>query len=196
MKKLNTQNAIILDTETTGLDRFSEVVEVSLICAYSGNVLFNSLIDPVKPIPSDASAIHGITSQDVTGKPTFSEVKQTLESHLSSCDSLLIYNEAFDLRLLFQSFKYSGESSDAVESYRLFLQSIGSKTHCVMHWYAEFYGEINENHDDFKWQSLSNACAQQGIDNSDLKAHRAAADCEMTRRLIDAVNAKIEASEA
>ncbi|NOH96297.1 3'-5' exonuclease [Vibrio sp. 99-70-13A1] len=195
MKKLNTQNVIILDTETTGLDRFSEVVEISLICASSGKVLFNSLIDPEKPIPSDASAIHGITYQDVIGKPTFPEVKSTIESLLSSCNSLLIYNESFDIRVLFQSFKYSGASSDAVESFRLFLQSIGSKTHCVMHWYAEFYGERNDD-DSFKWQSLSNACSQQSVEVSDLAAHRATADCEMTRRLIEVVNTKIKVSEA
>ncbi|MGF1884413.1 exonuclease domain-containing protein [Vibrio splendidus] len=195
MKKLNTQNAIILDTETTGLDRFAEVIEVSLICATSGNVLFNSLIDPVKPIPSDASAIHGITSQDVIGKPTFSEVKQTIESLLCSCDSLLIYNDSFDLRLLSQSFKYSGASSESVDSFSKFLSDLKQKSQCVMSWYAMFYGELTDT-DSFKWQSLSNACVQQGIDNSDLKAHRATADCEMTRRLIDVVNTKIEASEA
>ncbi|KAB0289286.1 3'-5' exonuclease [Vibrio fortis] len=195
MKKLNTHNAVILDTETTGLDRFAEVVEVSLICAESGKVLFNSLVDPVKPIPSDASAIHGITSLDVAGRPTFSEIKSTLESLLSDCDALLIYNESFDLRLLFQSFRYSGASSESVEAFRSILQTIGRKTHCVMHWYAEFYGELNE-HDDYKWQSLSNACLQQSINVSDLTAHRATADCEMTRRLIDAVNLKLESSEA
>ncbi|MEF1296078.1 3'-5' exonuclease, partial [Vibrio parahaemolyticus] len=43
-----------------------------------------------------------------------------------------------------------------------------------------------------KWQSLSNACAQQNVDVSDLTAHRALADCEMTRRLIHAVNSQIE----
>ncbi|MBW3697887.1 3'-5' exonuclease [Vibrio sp. T187] len=194
MKKLSTHNAIILDTETTGLDRFAEVVEVSLICANSGNILFSSLIDPVKPIPCDVSAIHGITSSDVIGHPTFPEIKSTIESLLSECDSLLIYNSSFDLRLLFQSFSYSGASSDAIECFRSFLRAIRPKTYCVMRWYAEFYGEMNE-HDDFKWQSLSNACSQQNINVSDLTAHRATADCEMTRRLIDVVNTKIKSSE-
>ncbi|ENV6063182.1 hypothetical protein ACFKAU_004617, partial [Vibrio parahaemolyticus] len=56
----------------------------------------------------------------------------------------------------------------------------------------EFFGVWNEHHEDYKWQSLSNACAQQNVDVSDLTAHRALADCEMTRRLIHAVNSQIE----
>nr|MBF4253647.1 3'-5' exonuclease [Vibrio anguillarum] len=53
--------------------------------------------------------------------------------------------------------------------------------------------QIHDSRTSYRWQSLTNACKQQGVDVSDLSAHRALADCEMTRRLIHAVNAKIEA---
>ncbi len=62
---------------------------------------------------------------------------------------------------------------------------------CAMTWYAEFFGEWNYSCNAPKWQSLTNACAQQDVDVSDLNAHRALADCEMTRRLINAVNSKL-----
>ncbi len=64
--------------------------------------------------------------------------------------------------------------------------------HCAMLWYAEFFGAWNDQHENYKWQSLTNACAQQHVDVSDLTAHRALADCEMTRRLIHTVNSQLE----
>lgn len=62
---------------------------------------------------------------------------------------------------------------------------------CAMTWYAEFYGQWDQKRDNFKWQKLINAAKQQGIDTSDLKAHRALADCEITRRVINTVNGKL-----
>lgn len=55
-------NYIILDTETTGLDNTAEIVEISVIND-QGEVLLDTLIKPTKPIPGDATAIHGITNE-------------------------------------------------------------------------------------------------------------------------------------
>ncbi|ELA9868094.1 3'-5' exonuclease, partial [Vibrio parahaemolyticus] len=65
MKKLSTQNAIILDTETTGLDSQAEIVEFTAICAHTGKVIVNELVKPTCSIPAEATAIHGITDEDV-----------------------------------------------------------------------------------------------------------------------------------
>ena len=51
--------------------------------------------------------------------------------------------------------------------------------------YAKFYGEWNDYHGSYRWQRLTAACAQQGIDTSDTTAHRALSDCVMTLRLIE-----------
>ena len=53
-------NALILDTETTGLGDDAEVVELAVIdCA--GAVLLDTLVRPSGPVPAEAAAIHGIT---------------------------------------------------------------------------------------------------------------------------------------
>lgn len=186
MENLGLTNAVILDTETTGLDGWAEVCEVSIIDALQGNVVYSSLICPAKPIPVDATAIHGLTYDDVRDAPTIVKAWPQIQAALSGRD-VFIYNSGFDVRLLEQSMRYSGCNELTIASQHDFLRSLS--TSCIMLWYAEFYGE--ENLAGYKWQRLTNACKQQKIDISDLTAHRALADCEMTRRLIHAVNAKI-----
>ena len=72
-------NALILDTETTGLDDDAEVVELAVIdCA--GTVLLDTLVRPSGPVPAEAAAIHGITDAMLADAPTWSEI------HARFCD--------------------------------------------------------------------------------------------------------------
>ncbi|KLV10084.1 3'-5' exonuclease [Photobacterium ganghwense] len=179
MKPINLENAVILDTETTGLDSNAEIVEISVIEAVSGKVLIDTLVTPVQLIPAEAIAIHGITNRQVSGSPTFPKVFKELAEIVKGRD-VMIYNADYDMRLIQQSMKRYG------------VTVFPFKTQCVMEWYAEFYGEWNEYRGNYKWQSLTNAARQQSIDISDLSAHRAKADCEITRRVILAVNKQLE----
>ena len=72
-------NALILDTETTGLGDDAEVVELAVIdCA--GAVLLDTLVRPSGPVPAEAAAIHGITDAMLADAPTWSEI------HARFCD--------------------------------------------------------------------------------------------------------------
>ncbi|WP_162046380.1 3'-5' exonuclease [Vibrio taketomensis] len=187
MEILDLTHAVILDTETTGLDNNSEVVEISLINALTGDVLFTSLVQPCDPIPAQATRIHGITNDDVKDSPNFKIIWERHVEPLLRDKELVIYNEDFDIRLILQSLARFCSDTFLFETQ----SALYSMSHCAMVWYAGFYGQWDDYHENLRWQSLTNACRQQGIDVSDLKAHRATADCEMTRRLIHAVNAKI-----
>ncbi|MCS0330882.1 3'-5' exonuclease [Vibrio diabolicus] len=195
MKKLVTQNAVIIDTETTGLGSDAEIVEFTAICAQTGQVLVNELVKPMCSIPAEATAIHGITDEDVKDAPDFHIVFSMYFLPKLNGRSIIVYNADYDARLILQSL--AKHCNDAyVSSVQELLFFSGpllsfSGPQCAMLWYAEFWGDWNDCHGDYKWQSLTNACAQQGVDVSDLTAHRALADCEMTRRLIHAVNAKM-----
>jgi len=59
-----------LDTETTGLWRGdgAELVEVALMDE-TGKVWVDTLVKPEKPIPSGATAVHGITDDMVKDAP-------------------------------------------------------------------------------------------------------------------------------
>ncbi|EPE4787167.1 3'-5' exonuclease [Vibrio vulnificus] len=185
MKPINLSNAVFLDTETTGLDEFARICEISIIDALNGDVLFSSLVNPMCVIPRQAQSIHGITDSDVELMPTFDVVWNQIKEFLFD-KHVLTYNFDYDYRLISQSL------SD-------FSYPVSNLSHmicgeCVMLWYAEFFGEISLVSGDYRWQSLSNACSQQNVDVSDLTAHRALADCEMTRRLVNTVNARLGAS--
>ncbi len=180
---LKLKGSIILYTETTGLDELARIVEISLINGETGEVVYTSLVNPNVSIPSEATAIHGIMDADVINAPTFDKVWNEIKGVLFD-SYIYIYNFSYDYRLIRQSLKPFGYP---LENILYFL----ADCECVMAWYAEYFGEWNHYRHSYKWQSLSNACAQQNVDVSDLKAHRALADCEMTRRLINAVNSKL-----
>ena len=55
-----------LDFETTGIDRFNDVpVSYALVSVVEGVVVrsWSGLIDPGREIPSDSTAVHGISSE-------------------------------------------------------------------------------------------------------------------------------------
>ena len=66
------RNFCVLDTETTGL-KDAEICQIAII-DHTGEVLFNTLVKPVKPIPSDAVRVHGITNEQVQNAPSWAEV--------------------------------------------------------------------------------------------------------------------------
>ncbi|WP_374188802.1 exonuclease domain-containing protein, partial [Shewanella morhuae] len=51
----------------------SEIVEISIIDAVSGEILLDTLVKPVGVIPDDVIAIHGITNEMVADAPYFNE---------------------------------------------------------------------------------------------------------------------------
>ena len=99
-------NALILDTETTGLDDDAEVVELAVIdCA--GTVLLDTLVRPSGPVPAEAAAIHGITDAMLADAPTWSEI------HDRFCDlvegrQVVIYSREFDARVISQTARRYG----------------------------------------------------------------------------------------
>jgi DNA polymerase III subunit epsilon len=159
--------AIYLDAETTGLDGDDEIVEICLI-SQAGAVLMNSLVRPTKVIPDDAISIHGITNEAVAGAPSWADLHGEF-CRLTENKVVVIYNEDFDVRLLAQTASRYRLNSPAIQSV------------CAMKLYARWYGEERTT-GKYQWQKLGAAAQQCGIDVSG--AHRAHADCLMTRGII------------
>lgn len=166
------KDALILDTETTGLDWGDEIIEISIIALRSGKVLLNTLVKPMFAIPPEASAIHGISDEMVAQAPSFEQIMLEVEGLLSG-RVVVAYNAAFDKKMLC--------SSAAVIGYEP--PYIDCDFQCAMLAYAEYKGDWNHGHGDFKWHSLTNAAKQQGI-TLEGEAHRALYDCQLTRALI------------
>lgn len=107
-------SAIIVDTETTGLDHNEDrLVEVAALLvdfeglevAGDGEVkFFHSRINPGRSIPSDARAIHGITDEEVREAPSFEEIASELRSFIGN-KPLVGHNVGFDKKFLNEAFK-------------------------------------------------------------------------------------------
>jgi DNA polymerase-3 subunit epsilon/CBS domain-containing protein len=97
-------DAVVLDTETTGLDPASaRIVEIGAVRLAEGRVdtenAFHSLVRPGVPIPAAASRIHHIDDAKVADAPPFPEVWQRLGSFIG--DAVVIgHSLGFDLAVL------------------------------------------------------------------------------------------------
>lgn len=96
-----------IDLETTGTSIISDrIVEISVLKVSPGGTeeWFSTRVNPGIPIPAPATAVHGISDQDVAGSPRFGEIAKNLAAFLTGCD-LAGYNaNKFDIPLLAEEF--------------------------------------------------------------------------------------------
>lgn len=94
---------LVIDTETTGLDPAEHrAVEVAAVLVKGGQIgaAFTSYINPGRPIPPGASAIHGLTDQDVFDAPGLAEVLPWLNHLVGEADAIVAHNAPFDRSML------------------------------------------------------------------------------------------------
>jgi len=165
-------NPLFLDTETTGLRGDAEICDIAVV-DMSGNVILNTLVNPTRPIPQEASDIHHITDEMVVYAPGFGDVWPFLNFLINHTGRPVItYSAAFDMRLIYQSAK----AADCV--------IITPPARCAMELYAEFYGEWDDYHGNYRYQKLINAAADCGIVFKASSAHRALADAQAAREIV------------
>jgi DNA polymerase-3 subunit epsilon len=93
--------ALILDTETTGLEAHDEVIQLAIV-DMRGHVLLQTLVRPTVPVGTEARAIHGITDEVLAEAPSFAQLHETIAGLLGN-RSVLAYHAHFDCRLLAQT---------------------------------------------------------------------------------------------
>lgn len=94
-------NALILDTETTGLDDAAEIIELAIIDT-QGRIYWNTRLRPKAVAWPEAQAIHGIAPVHVAHACTLPQMYNALAALLAQ-HAVVIYNAAFDTRLIAQS---------------------------------------------------------------------------------------------
>ena len=104
-----TRPLVFFDLETTGLDvRNDRIVELALITLPpQGDVLERvRRYNPGLPIPTEATAVHGITDADVADEHTFCRTAKSLNDELlGGCDLCGFNIRRFDLHMLVAEFK-------------------------------------------------------------------------------------------
>ncbi len=95
---------IVLDTETTGMDPFKgdRIVEigcVELLNHIPTGRTWQAYLNPERPIPPEATAVHGITDEFVADKPVFLEKYPAFIEFIGGA-KLVIHNAEFDMKFL------------------------------------------------------------------------------------------------
>ena len=101
----------VLDLETTGTDTSEDrIVEICVLKVFpdNSNSIRTARINPGRPIPAAATAVHGITDEDVAGKPRFARVAASLAAHLEGCDLCGFNLLRFDVKVLVAEFRRAG----------------------------------------------------------------------------------------
>lgn len=101
---------VVLDTETTGLRASSgRIIQLSAVkyVEWEPVETWDTLINPKKKIPADATAVNGITNEMVADKPTISEVSKSFIDFVGDSD-IVGYNLPFDMKFLYaEGFDFS-----------------------------------------------------------------------------------------
>lgn len=152
----NKDKYIILDTETTGLGDDDQIVEIAII-DLDDNTLLNTRIYTEVPISPEASYVNGIKNSDLVGMPTIKDINSLIQNILKD-KTVLIYNDEFDVRMLYQS-GYEGDIN----------------SQCIMNLYKDYMSSG-------RWIGLQRALNIEGIDI--IQDHSAVGDCKCVLELI------------
>lgn len=181
---LNRQDVLILDTETTGVSNWSEVVDIALIDT-CGHAVYDRLVLPQGQIPRTASNVHGLTRKNLEefGAKHWPDHHASFVAALQQASVLLAYNLSFDLRVIDQTAQRCNVLADMPPGASW--PSLHAR--CVMLEYAAWRKvphEWRKGH--WKLHSLQAAYSRE-VTGRARQDHRALADCHMTLALMRAV---------
>ena len=104
MKNLKLDRPLaFIDVETTGISPYTDrIVELSILKIHpDGTEEYHSRrINPGIPIPPEATAVHGITDEDVANEPEFGRYAKGIRNFLEGCDIAGFNVIKFDLPCL------------------------------------------------------------------------------------------------
>jgi DNA polymerase-3 subunit epsilon len=155
---------IIFDTETTGLDnradRIIELGAIELVNRFPTGRTFHEFINPQgRPVHPEALAVHGISDDQLVGKPAFPEIAGRFLEFIDGA-MLVAHNAMFDLGFINAEFERIGRPG--VEVSRIIdTLAIARRKH-----------PMGPN-------SLDALCRRYRIDNSHRTKHGALLDSEL-----------------
>lgn len=168
-------DAIVIDCETTGIthhemvdghERRNYILQLSIISAHDGGMIFDGYFKPRIRSWPEASAVNGITWDMVKDMPTFRKELPEIQKMISRSKVIIGYNTSFDLGFL----EHEGVK-------------IGDKILIdVMEDYAAYAGHFHDYFRTYTWKKLIVAARTAGFDwsSTPAEAHNSWADCLAT----------------
>jgi DNA polymerase-3 subunit epsilon len=102
---------VVFDLETTGTDPMRDkIVEIALLRVEpdGSRRAVTRRVNPERPIPADATAVHGIRDEDVRSAPAFRQLARELLDVLQDADLAGFNVRRFDVPLLDREFRECG----------------------------------------------------------------------------------------
>ena len=99
------------DLETTGINIATDkIVEISILKVYPNGdkESITKRVNPGRPIPIEASEVHGIYDKDVADAPFFMDIAPDIERYFENCDLAGYNSNRFDIPLLVEEFLRAG----------------------------------------------------------------------------------------
>ena len=160
---------IVFDTETTGLnanggDRLVEIGCIEMIGRVETGNTYHIYINPERPMPPEAQAVHGLSDAFLSDKPKFAEVAGAFLAFIGDDARLVAHNAMFDFGFVDAELKRAGlpplDRSRMIDTV-----AIARKLH------------PGAKH------SLDALCTRYGIDRSHRVKHGALLDAELLAQL-------------
>jgi DNA polymerase-3 subunit epsilon len=159
---------VILDTETSGLGKQDQIVEITILDGRTGLTLLDTLVKPSCRINKHAAAVHGIDDDMIKDAPTWPEIHDLVFRLLKGM-TMVAYQSEFDLRMIKQTCK----------AYDLVAPEF--ETECAMRWLHSYL--VTPKDPKMKWIKLTKAAELYNVEPKGV-AHRALCDTIMTRDVI------------
>ncbi|MCM2349928.1 MAG: 3'-5' exonuclease [Bacteriovoracaceae bacterium] len=107
---MSARRYVICDIEATGLDEDCDIIEIALITFQDEKVfdVYETLINPLKPIPEFISSLTAITNRSLKEAPKFYEVADAIRMRLDG-SVFVSHNTEFDLGLLKKKYGEMGQ---------------------------------------------------------------------------------------
>ena len=107
--------AIVIDTETTGFSPSNDrLVSVAALHVRFSNEMpireMYEIVNPQRPIPIEATAVHGISDSSVVNKESFTNIAQELRGFIGDLP-IIAHNAPFDMSFLEEEFRRAGVDS-------------------------------------------------------------------------------------
>ena len=173
MFNLDSHTLAFLDVETTGLSAWfgDRICEIAILRCRGDEIIdsFDTLVNPARPISPGAARVNGLTDEELTGAPCFTEIAAQVEARLEGA-IVVCHNAPFDLGFMCSEFNRLGQEFPpvkAIDTLRL------ARTHFA-----------------FPSNSLQAIADTLRIDRSG--AHRALADVLTTRAVLGYILVKLK----
>ncbi len=125
-----TRPIVFFDIESTGLNIIKDrIVQISLLKIHPDGKeeIQNYTINPEMSIPAEVVAIHGISDEDVKGKPVFKDVAKEIFQFIQQADLGGFNLLKFDVPMLLEEFIRVGIDFDIANIHIIDVQSIFHK---------------------------------------------------------------------